>query len=241
MHIAVCDGCTTDLEETINLLRRYCTQMSLAYDIIPYNDGASLLYDMEDGCAYDILFLAVRDGKKDGMALAHRLRELTYTGDIVVLSSSADFAYESYAINASGYLLKPSNMEKLKSVMDHIVASPDRHIYQVHKRQHIFRIPYQDIAYIESDNSKCTLHSIQGERYTIYKSLTAIEKELHDERFLRCHQSFLVNMHHIRSADTHFEMSNGEWVLIRQRHLKQIRQRFLDYIAPFDGIYTPSR
>ena len=66
--------------------------------------------------------------------------------------------------------------------------------------------------------------------YVIYKRLGDIESELNDKRFLRCHQSYLVNMNYIKNVDKHFELTNGEIVCIRQRSLKAIRQEYLDYL-----------
>ena len=65
--------------------------------------------------------------------------------------------------------------------------------------------------------------------YTIYKKLSEIEQALTDRRFLRCHQSFLVNMRYIAKADKQFELTTGDVVLIRQRSLREIRQTYLDY------------
>lgn len=234
MHIAVYDHHIKDREETIQLIHRYCIQMSLSYDITVYDDGAVLLYDIEDGRVFDVLFLEIKEDVSTGIRLAYQLRDMDYAGAMVLLSSSPDLAYEGFAVHASGYLIKPLTTDKIARVMEHIVTLPEQHVYQVRNRQQVFRIPYQSIAYVESNNSKCILHSTNGAKHIIYKSLNTIEKELQDKRFLRCHQSFLVNMHHIKQVDNHFEMVNGEVVLIRQRQLKQVRQTFLDYITPFD-------
>ena len=67
--------------------------------------------------------------------------------------------------------------------------------------------------------------------YTVYKTLNTIEKELGDRRFLRCHQSFLVNMDHIKQIEKQFLLSNGEVVPIRQRGVKLVRQAYIDYTA----------
>ena len=58
-----------------------------------------------------------------------------------------------------------------------------------------------------------------------------IEGELGDRRFLRCHQSFLVNMDQVQSADQAFHLSSGDAVPIRQRELKRIRERYLNYLS----------
>ena len=74
------------------------------------------------------------------------------------------------------------------------------------------------------------MHCRGGQSYVIYKRLTDIESELKDERFLRCHQSYLVNMDYISKIDTQFTLVTGDIVSIRQRDLKAIRQTALDYL-----------
>jgi DNA-binding LytR/AlgR family response regulator len=76
---------------------------------------------------------------------------------------------------------------------------------------------------VESRNNVCILHCSNGREYTIYKKLSEIETQLGDSRFLRCHQSYLVNMSYIAKADKQFELTTGDVVLIRQRNQKEIR------------------
>ncbi len=66
-------------------------------------------------------------------------------------------------------------------------------------------------------------------KYNIYKKLNEIESELNDSRFLRSHQSYLVNMDYIIEAGNQFQLSTGDVVLIRQRHVKEIRNQYLKY------------
>lgn len=64
------------------------------------------------------------------------------------------------------------------------------------------RIPYADISYFESSAKKVMLHSVRdGKRYCFAAKLDDLAQGL-PSCFLRCHQSYLVNMHMIRSLDT---------------------------------------
>ena len=55
-------------------------------------------------------------------------------------------------------------------------------------------IPYKDIIYMESDNKVVYIHTTTQGAVKVYSKLDAFEEEIKDERFLRCHQSYLVNM-----------------------------------------------
>lgn len=114
--------------------------------------------------------------------------------------------------------------------MSRILKSYDVSVYHIKYRNKFINVPYYEIVYIESMNSKCIMHCINKKEYTIYKKLNEIENELKSKKFLRCHQSYLINMDYVRQADKQFIMSNGDLVSIRQRSLKSLKQVYLNYI-----------
>ena len=60
-------------------------------------------------------------------------------------------------------------------------------------------------------------------------NLNEIEAELNDARFLRCHQSYLVNMNYVSEANDSFVLQNGDTVLIRAKSKRMILQKVLEY------------
>jgi DNA-binding LytR/AlgR family response regulator len=167
-----------------------------------------------------------------GITTAKKLRNLNYTGGIIFTADSTQFAVDSYDVQALGYLLKPLNTDKFEMTMDRFVKDFTTNKYTVQNHSKFINIPYNEILYIESDNSKCILHKTDSEYYTIYKKhLNVIQNELNDRRFLRCHQSYLVNMDYIASGDKSFVLTNGDIVCIRQRNLKAIKDTYLEYIS----------
>ena len=59
--------------------------------------------------------------------------------------------------------------------------------------------------------------------------MSEIEQELTAPCFLRCHQSFLVNMNYVKAVDKDFILTNDDVVLIRKKNLKELRQVYFDY------------
>ena len=231
MRIAVCEDNEIHRDIMEHLLNRYSSERSVSFALTPYEYGLNFLSDMEEGAYFDVCFLDIYMGDVMGNALAHKLRAMGYQGEIVFFTASADFAVESYDVNAGGYLLKPLDYEKLKMVMNRITRNMTPSTYQIRQRTTVTKVVYHEILYIESSNSKCILHTTSGGAYTVYKTLNTIEKELGDRRFLRCHQSFLVNMDHIRQVGKQLLLSNGIYVPIRQRGVKPVRQAYVDYLA----------
>ncbi len=231
MHIAICDDTASDREFVAEILKEYASQNSIHLDLTVYDSGANLLYDVEDGCRPNIIFLDIYVGTLFGINIARRLREFGFEGEIVFLTATAEFAVASYEVNASGYLIKPPGKKKIFSLMDKICSNYITQTYTIRSRSNIIHIPLQEILYIESRNNKCVLHRKNGGECTVYKKLNEIEAELSAPHFLRCHQSYLVNMDYIKSADKEFEMVSGDIIAIRQRDLKTIHNAYLDYLS----------
>ena len=231
MRIAICEDNDIHLDILEHLLTRYFSERPIHFELVPYQYGMNFLYDMEEGAYFDMAFLDIYMEDTMGNQIAHKLRAMGYQGEIVFLTASSDFAIEGYDVDASGYLLKPLDYGKLEMVMDRITRNIAPSTYQIRHRTTVTKLAYHEILYIESNNSKCILHTESGESYTVYKTLNTIEKELGDRRFLRCHQSFLVNMDHIKQIGKQFLLSNGDYVPIRQRGVKAVRQAYMDYIA----------
>ena len=230
MRIAVCDDSSLDRELFVDLLPHYFVNKPISNEIIQYENGVDLLHDVEDDMWFDIVFLDIYMNDLLGIDVAHKLRSLGYRGHIIFLTATADFAVDSYEVEALGYLLKPQSFEKLSQVMDRAIRTMTTNTYLVKNHSKIIRVPYHEILYAESMNSKCIMHCCNDQSYVIYKRLTTIEHELNDKRFLRCHQSYLVNMDYIHQVDSQFTLVTGDTVAIRQRDLKSIRQAVLHYL-----------
>jgi DNA-binding LytR/AlgR family response regulator len=54
-------------------------------------------------------------------------------------------------------------------------------------------------------------------------------EELLDSRFLRCHQSYIINMDEVKEINTSFLMFSGNTVPIRRKDFAKIRNEFEEY------------
>ena len=231
MNIAVCDDSTIERKIIITVLYEYASMHSLHFDITEYDSGMNLLYDIQEGLEYSLIFLDIIMDEITGMDVAHKIREANSKSNIVFLTVSPDFAISSYDVDASGYLLKPLVPAKAFSILEKVINAYETQKYPIYKNSAVTYVPVDKILYIESDNSRCILHQKDGDCYTVYKKLDTIQKELPCSHFLRSHKSFLVNMDYIQGVDKEFTLVTGDVVAIRQRNLKEIRAKYLEYIS----------
>ncbi|WP_102028408.1 LytTR family DNA-binding domain-containing protein [Salirhabdus sp. Marseille-P4669] len=90
-------------------------------------------------------------------------------------------------------------------------------------------IPFEKVIYLEVKNRKTYIFSneITG---TNKNTLQEFEYSLPRETFIRCHRSYIVNVHHIREIfpDSHstfvLEMSNGDRVPVSQSYSSYFRK-----------------
>lgn len=229
MRLAICDDNDIERELLHTLLQKYFSETSVRCEFTLYDRGNSLYYDVTEGINYDIIFLDLFMDDSFGMSIAQKLRDFSYKGKIIFCTVSSDYALESYNVFASGYILKPYSSDDIRRTLDRFLPEYQCDSYQIKQKSRIVYIPLNEIVFVESDNTKCILHRTENREYVIYKKLTQIEEELNDPRFLRCHQSYLVNMNHVREADDVFHLQSGDEVLIRQKSKKDIQKQFLEY------------
>ncbi len=235
MKIAVCDSSSIYRDLIADMLNLYFSNnfdyMFMSHEVIKFDNSMALIYDFEEGSIFDIIFIDVYMKKLSGIEASRRLREKGYKGTIILISETAKYAVEGYEVGAFRYMIKPFGYEEIASVMDKLVSLIEDDTFVIQKRNEIKRLPYRDIVYVDSSNTKCFVHSIDNEKYVVYKRLDEIEKELNDKRFLRSHKSYLVNMSHVCSMDKCFHLTNGDVALIRQRGLKDIRNEYIGFLA----------
>ena len=231
MKIAICNEDVSDSEALVNLLQLYFMKIPISADFVYYTDGDELIYDIESDQVFNVIFLDGKVNQRLGIDIAKQLRTMKVFDDIIFCMDTSEYAVESYDVQAVGYLLKPYDKDKIHIFMNRIIEKYSENVYIIFKHNNMICISFHEILYVESNNSKCILHCKNNESHIIYKHLNQIEKELGDRRFLRCHQSYLVNMDYIYKATKQFELVTGDIVSIRQRGVKQIKQTYENYIS----------
>ena len=229
-RIVICDD--VEIERTLmkEILTEYFDEIHKEVSIIEYDSGEGLIADVEEGyLEMELLFLDIYMKKLNGMETARKLREIQCNVPIVFLTASPDYAIESYEVQASGYLLKPFSEEKLKTLINRILKTDmKRRVAIKSKRQ--YRYPYTDeIMYIESDRHNVTLHLADGSEIVTVDKLGELEKRINENRFLHCHQSYLVNMDYVTDVREDFVLSNGEIIPVRVRGRKEMADAYYSY------------
>ena len=113
VNIAVCDDQLEELKAVESLLRAWQEQQMQRPSVCICFHNAGELLEAARKERFTLYLLDVMMPGTSGMAAAREIRTFDSTADIVFLTSSPGFAYESYGVQALEYLLKPITAKKL--------------------------------------------------------------------------------------------------------------------------------
>lgn len=222
--IAICDDSKLDRQLLKVVIQTYFENNEEEFKIFEYGLGDNLLDDIE----VELLFL---DIIMNGMKIARKLRDIQFKAPIIFLTAHADYAVESYEVYAAGYLLKPYDTNKLTLLLDEVLQrSVQKRIAVKVKKQHRY-LEINDIMYVESDKHVLNIHLKDSRVIQTTEKLSELKKTINSKRFIRCHQSYLVNMDYIKDAKTDFILSNDIRIPIRVRGRKEIIERYHKYYS----------
>lgn len=222
--IAICDDSKLDRQLLKVVIQTYFENNEEEFKIFEYELGDNLLDDIE----VELLFL---DIIMNGMKIARKLRDIQFKAPIIFLTAHADYAVESYEVYVAGYLLKPYDTHKLTLLLDEVLQrSVQKRIAVKVKKQHRY-LEINDIMYVESDKHVLNIHLKDSRVIQTTEKLSELKKTINSKRFIRCHQSYLVNMDYIKDAKTDFILSNDIRIPIRVRGRKEIIERYHKYYS----------
>lgn len=119
LKIGICDDSKIFLICAEKLIRKWSDERRIPVKIYTFNNGDKLVAANTEE-RLDIIFLDIIMPLLNGMDAARELRQRDKSVKIIFLTSSPEFALESYEVKAQGYVLKPIVYDKLKELLDDV-------------------------------------------------------------------------------------------------------------------------
>lgn len=196
MYIAVCDDQAEELTVLTELLERWQSQRKKALRFKTFRSAGELL-DAAGKEAFTLYLLDVMMPGTDGLAAAREIRGFDDAADIVFLTSSPGFAYESYGVHALDYLLKPIREELLFPIMDRLALREQKPQEGLTLKcgSTLIRVLFSQLAYVEVNGKHLYFNLTDGSVHEVYGTLHEYEPMLlRRPEFMRPHRSYIVNM-----------------------------------------------
>ena len=234
IKIAFCDDEMEVLHQMNELLDRYRVERNEDITYAAFQSPFELLTEIEKGIRPDILFLDVVMPGQNGMDVAKEIRQYDTNVKIIFLTSSPEFAVESYTVGAYFYQLKPIWEESFFRLMDAVLTECEKkkkNSLILRSKDGITRIDLQQLEYCEVLGRKLLFHLENGAVLESAGSLDDLAGQLMQySNFFRPHRSFLVNMEYIQNISSRsIKMVNDAEIPIPHGKCSEIKNTYMEY------------
>ena len=199
MKIAICEDEDKYADQLIKFINEWAKEKNIHVEIFTHITAEKFLYEWEDSEDYDMLFLDIKMGSITGMELAKIIRKTNKDIAIVFATNMKEYAIKGYSVDAMQYLLKPVRKEDCFACLNKVYQSDRINKYFIfNDLDKTFRIPHEDIIYIEKFAHNATMVTVKSE-YTFRKTISQLLEELSNDLFVQCHKSYIINIRHMES------------------------------------------
>ena len=231
MNFVICDDDKVDAGRLKVLLEKYSRESGIVSTIYEYNSGVDLLSNINSDI--DVIFLDINMDDMDGLTIAKRIREKMEEIPIILVTAFMSYALDGYKVRASRFLLKDDLDNTFVECMDDIMKEIRRKskIIVLDCVEGEVRIKANDIIMIETSGHK-NIICLKEQKYQIYEKLDVLTEKLKEYGFLRVHNSYLVNMGHIRSINNYMLTLDDERQLpVPKARYKQVKQEYTLFVG----------
>ena len=243
MRIAVCDDQRDVLKAVENMLKNVENLDIESIEI--YQDIRHLKEEFQDGKQPDILIIDIchefnsaipkTEERQEGIDYAYELNQEYPEFQIIYMTEDTTMYSQRIflkPVNLLGYLKKPIDSGILKQLLkiakEKLKQDEEKRVIimcQNHKQ--IFYL--DEIRYLEGNAHRTIIHTSENE-YVCYEKISELEKKI-GSTFVRCHQSFLVNMKYIRRVENETcKLEGGQEINISKRRYVRAKEKYYDYL-----------
>ena len=245
MRIAVCD----DQAEVLLAVERMFSRGGVIAgieNVDTYQDIRKLKKEFQAGNRPDVLIMDIchefnpallkTKERQEGIDCAYELNQRYPELQIIYMTEDVK-KYSQHIflkpVNLLGYLTKPVDLVILKKLLEIAKEKQkqnDEKRVTIMCRNHKQIFYLDEILYLESRAHRTMIHTYEGEEVCRDK-ISDLEQRMGDT-FVRCHQSFLVNMKYIRRIENEsFKLENGEEISISKRRYVETKNRYFAYLT----------
>lgn len=204
----------------------------------------------------DLIFLDIAMPGENGFELIPQAQQ--HNSHVIFTTAYDQYALRAIKANALDYLLKPIDIDELKSAVEKagkfIALNKKEHnsnerlqnlAANLSDRSEIRKISLpngqgyslidiDDIIHIEADSNYSVFHLANKEKITVSKVLKEYEEILPDQQFVRIHKSSIVNLNYIKEYNSRngveVLLKNGEKIAVSRRRASDFAEKIKSYI-----------
>jgi two-component system, LytTR family, response regulator len=208
----------------VNMLEMNCPDLRVVGQASGVVNGIAAIKELQP----ELVFLDIQ--MKDGTGFDLLQAFPTIDFKVIFVTAFDHYALQAFRFSAVDYLLKPVNPEQLKEAVTragkliHEDFSKQMRVLEENMKpgagknkkiilrtaESIHLLEVGNIICCDSDSSYTTVHTLEGEKIIVSRTLKDYEEMLTECGFYRVHKSYLINLVHIKR----FDRQEGGYIIL---------------------------
>ena len=146
----------------------------------------------------DLIFL---DVEMPGLSGIDFLEKAAFLPQIILTTSKTDYAYEAFEYQVTDYLKKPFTFPRFQKAVEKAMELHEKNKeYKANAKEvyvkedgRFVRVSYEDILFFENVGDYVRIKT-DSSSHIVHSTLKNIDAKLNNQRFLKVHRSFIVNL-----------------------------------------------
>lgn len=183
----------------------------------------------------DILIMDICLKDTNGIDLAYFAQNKFPLLQIIFITGYEDKVEEIFIkVRPYAYVSKPINFNLLCLHIDRLNAQSNRkntEFLLIDNKNTTAKIPFRNIIYFESQKRKLFINTPENV-YCIYKKINDLQSVV-PMYYVRCHQSFLVNLNYVKGAITNnkFTLITGQKIPISRARMIETQKSYFEFLG----------
>lgn len=237
MKILIFDDNKKEAEITYHIIQDFLEQEKKEAEIIIFTLQEKLISYVAENNDVDAVFMDILvDDEALGIEMAKEINQLSEHTQIVFLTGYLHYATDIYDTRHIYFVLKTELRKRLLSVFEKIerISAPmNQDVLYLKKGNQNMVLKKSEICYIERDKRISRIY-YTDQIYTVYEKLPELEEMLGTQEFIRCHNSYIVNLNYVFKLEKKMILlKDGTQIPISRARDMEVHEKFLNWIQKY--------
>lgn len=233
--IAICDEASADMK----ILHEYIMRFMPKAKIKICHTGREMIRILQkDRDAFDLIFLEPCMEEECGIRTAEKIRRINRKVPVIFISNSDKFYREAFDLYAFQYLRKPVTEAAVSdtiSMWSELNDSIESKLLHFKYRSQLYTYHHHEVEYISSSLHTVNFHLTNGKMVHCRGKLSDFDEQLAGSSFVRCHQSFYVNVEMVMGMKSDCFVMHENVIPISRSYMKDAQNAYREYLAKIKG------
>lgn len=231
INVAICDDEIFIASQIENIIIDICDKENISVETDVFYSGESIEKEILNGTKFDLIYLDIQMRECDGITTAKNIRKVDENVMLIYVSGYDSYLMELFRLDVFAFIKKPIDTGTFTEIFlqAHRKIGNKKFYFVYHYKNNEYKIPCIDILYFESKGRRINLHNKTDKIEIFNGKLSDVEKQIAKGKvpFLRIHQSFLVNYHHIKSrSKTEITLTTGTKLPISEDRQRTFGEKY---------------